>query len=396
MAFGNDRKMKKALVVLLCASIFTTACTDSAKQQSPPATLVVVEAVQPQSIPNLVELPGRIEAVRTAEVRARVDGIVQRRLYAEGTDVREGTPLFLIDPREKRSQLAQAEAQLRRSTATKANAAQVVARFTPLVSRRAVSAQEYDAAVATLQQAEADVAQARALVDNARLQLSYTTVRAPLSGRVGQAAVTEGALVSGASATLMTRVDQLNPVYVTFTQSSAELMNLRENIRTGALRVPALDRVEVRLILENGSEYSTVGHLDFADMAVDPSTGSQIVRAEFSNPERLLLPGQFVRGRISAGIVPNGISVPQRAIKISEGEASVVLMGADDKAVIKSVVLGPLVDGRWIIRSGLTVGDRVVVEGWQKVRAPGQPLKIKPKSAPPAAAPAAAPSPTAG
>ncbi|RYY24514.1 MAG: efflux RND transporter periplasmic adaptor subunit [Sphingomonadales bacterium] len=388
--------MKKALVVLLCASIFTTACTDSAKQQSPPATLVVVEAVQPQSIPNLVELPGRIEAVRTAEVRARVDGIVQRRLYAEGTDVREGTPLFLIDPREKRSQLAQAEAQLRRSTATKANAAQVVARFTPLVSRRAVSAQEYDAAVATLQQAEADVAQARALVDNARLQLSYTTVRAPLSGRVGQAAVTEGALVSGASATLMTRVDQLNPVYVTFTQSSAELMNLRENIRTGALRVPALDRVEVRLILENGSEYSTVGHLDFADMAVDPSTGSQIVRAEFSNPERLLLPGQFVRGRISAGIVPNGISVPQRAIKISEGEASVVLMGADDKAVIKSVVLGPLVDGRWIIRSGLTVGDRVVVEGWQKVRAPGQPLKIKPKSAPPAAAPAAAPSPTAG
>jgi RND family efflux transporter MFP subunit len=376
MLLDVGNKDRHIFCVLACIIFVTTACSNPKQDQAAPPTVVVVEEARAQSVPNLVDLPGRIEPVRTAEVRARVDGVVQRRLYEEGTDVREGAPLFQIDPRQKQAQLEQARAQLQRSDATRTNAAQVVDRFKPLVTRRAVSAQEYDAAVATLRQAEADVAQARALVDNASLELSYTTVRAPLSGRVGQASVTEGALVSAASATLLTRVDQLDPIYATFTQSSADLMTLRENMQSGALRLPAFDRVEVRLILENGAEYGSVGHLDFADMAVDPSTGSQVLRARFPNTGRVLLPGQFVRGRISAGVSPNGISVPQRAIKISEGEASVVLMGPNDSAVVRPVELGPLVKGRWIIRSGVTPGDRVVVEGWQKVRA-GQKLRVK-------------------
>ncbi|MEZ5565012.1 MAG: efflux RND transporter periplasmic adaptor subunit [Gammaproteobacteria bacterium] len=293
-----------AATAVLTSVAMLTACSgdDTAQGRAAPEPVVVIEAVTAQSVPNIVELPGRIEAVRTAEVRARVDGIVQRRLFEEGSDVREGDVLFKIDPRQKQARLAQAEAQLARMIATRDNAIQVVNRYAPLVARRAVSAQENDAATATLRQAEADVAQARAVVDNERLELAYTTVRAPLTGRVGKAAVTEGALVSAASATLLTRIDQLNPVYVTFTQSSSDMIDLRQRLESGAVSAPAMNLIEVRLILANGSKYGPVGHLDFADLAVDPSTGSQIIRARFDNAKLYLLPGQFVRGRISAGV----------------------------------------------------------------------------------------------
>ena len=369
--------MRILIAGVLTATIALAGCgsgTDT--PQAPPPPVVVALTLTGKDVPNIIELPGRIEAVRTAEVRARVDGIVQRRLFEEGSDVPEGTPLFQIDPREKRALLQQAQATLQRWRAARANAASIVARYEPLVARKAVSAQEYDAALSELRQADANIAEAQAAVAQAQLQLSYTTVRAPIAGRAGRAQVTEGALVSAAGATLMTNVDQLAPVYATFTQSSSSLADMMDQARSGTLDIPALERIEVQLVLENGRDYGEVGHLDFAGLSVDPSTGSQMVRAKFPNRGRTLLPGQFVRGRILAGVTANGVSVPQRAVQIADEEASVTVVGRDNTAQARPVELGGLVDGQWIIRSGLKPGDRVIVEGWQKVR-PGQKVQVK-------------------
>lgn len=354
------------------------ACGGKQEAPTPPPPPVVVETVGASAVPNIVELPGRIEAIRTSEVRARTDGIVERRLYHEGTDVKAGQPLFLIDPRDKRAALQQAQAALQRAEAARVNAQQIVGRYKPLVSERAVSAQEYDSALSDLRQAEASVADARAAIARAQLEVDYTTVRAPIAGRVGRAQVTEGALMSAAGATLMTTIDQLNPIYAVFTQSNAQSMELMQRLREGSVVIPQFDRVEVRLVLEDGSEYGPIGHLDFADQSVDPSTGSQVIRAQFTNIERILLPGQFVRGRIYAGTMPKGISVPQRAIQIGNGEATVFVVGSNNVAIKRAIDLGALVGGRWVIRSGLKAGERIVVDGWNKI---SEGMKVNPSGA---------------
>jgi membrane fusion protein (multidrug efflux system) len=366
--------------------LLLASCGRQEEQAVPPPPVDVV-AVATGEVPNIVELPGRIEAVRTAEVRARVDGIVERRLYQEGSDVPAGAPLFLIDPRDKQAQLAQAQAALNRATAARANARSIVARYEPLVSRKAVSAQEYDAALSDARQADASVIDARAALDRARLELGYTTVRAPITGRVGKAQVTEGALVSASSATLLTQVNQLSPIYATFTQSSAKLLDLQQLAKSGALRVPDLKAIEVRLVLENGEQYDLPGHLDFADQTVDPSTGSQTLRARFPNPDRLLLPGQFVRARIIAGSRRDGIAIPERAVQISNEEASVLVVGRDNLVAKRTIALGGQSGGKWVVLSGLRSGDLVIVDGWMKVQ-PGQ--KVTPRKAGAAPAPAAA------
>ena len=353
----------------------------------PPVTVDVIKVVG-GDVPNITELPGRIEAVRTAEVRARVDGIVERRLYREGSDVPEGAPLFLIDPRDKQAQLAQAQAALSRAQAAQANARSIVSRYQPLVSRKAVSAQEYDSALSDARQADAAVADARAALSRAKLELDYTTVRAPIAGRVGKAQVTEGALVSAGSATLLTQINQLAPIYATFTQSSAQLLDLQEQVSSGDLRVPDLSSIEVRLVLENGQEYGPVGFLDFADQSVDPSTGSQTIRAQFPNPDRLLLPGQFVRGRIVAGVLRNGISIPERAVQIQSDQAAVMVLGKDNTVIRRTVTLGGQSSGKWVIRSGLRADETVIVDGWMKVQ-PGQ--KVAPRVAGAKGKPSAAP-----
>src|SRR6476620_8629175 len=239
---------------------------------APPEVSIITVAAQP--VMDVIELPGRLQAIRTSEVRARVDGIVQRRLYTEGTDVTAGQPLFAIDPRQLRAQLSASEAALARAEATAANAAQDVARYKGLVAQQALSQQEYDAAVARLRTAQADVAQTNAQIAAARLNLGYTTVTAPISGRAGRAMVTEGALVSGAGATLLTTIEQIDPIYANFSQSSSDLLALRKRISSGAIQVPTPNNVPVHLVLEDGSDYRLPGHLDFVAMNIDAATGT--------------------------------------------------------------------------------------------------------------------------
>lgn len=385
MRFLAARRLLRLLVgpsILLLA-----ACSEEAPPAPPPPEVEVV-TVATQPVPNMIELPGRVQAVRTAEVRARVDGIVQRRLYEEGSDVRAGQPLFAIDPRELRAQLSAVQATLARAQANAANAQQDVNRYKGLIADQAISKQEYDAAVARLRSAQADVAQARAQVESARLSLSYTTVNAPIGGRAGRAQVTEGALVSAAAGTLLTTIEQIDPIYVNFAQSSADLLELRRDITSGRLSMPTLERIPVRLQLEDGTSYGIAGHIDFLDLAIDEATGTAALRAEFPNPGRLLLPGQFVRARIEAGTKADGIVVPQRAVKMTQQGGTVMVVGPRNIVEARSIRLGDLRGGNWVVLAGLEPGEKVIVNGLQKVQ-PGRPVRI----AAPAKAAAAKPRP---
>lgn len=370
----------RASIAAGAAALLGACSQQQAQQAAPPPTLVDVVTVSNETLPNIVELPGRIQAVRTAEVRARTNGIVLRRLFREGSDVTAGTPLFEIDPREYRAKVKQAAAALDRAIAARSNAASVVQRYRPLVSDRSVSGQENDAAIADLRQADAQVAEARAELEQAKLQLSFTTVRAPISGRVDRAEVTEGALVSGNDATLMTRINQLTPVYAVFTQSNSAVLNALQQVRAGDLKVGSLESVKVRITLDNGGDYGPVGHLDFTEQSVDPQTGSQIVRAIFPNPGKVLAPGQFVRARVIAGRLAGGVAVPARAVQLQGSQASVSVVNQDGTVASRPVQLGAQIGSRWAIASGLSAGDRVVVDGWQKVR-PGQKVRMKPAAA---------------
>ena len=346
----------------------------------PPAEVGVITIV-PTEVVNLAELPGRVAAVRTAEVRARVDGIVERRLYTEGSDVARGTPLFRIDSRPLRASLDVQLAALRRAQAEAVNAQRVVTRYRPLVAQDAISKQEYDAARAQLAQAQADVGSARAQIRQAQLTLGYTTVTAPISGRVGRAEVTEGALARAADGTLLTKIEQLDPIYVNFSQSSEELIELRR--QSGGLART------VRLLLEDGSEYGLTGTLNFLDQSVDPTTGSVSLRATFPNSQRLLLPGQFVRVRIEAGTNPRGIAVPQRAVQLTAAGANVMVLGIGNVPQPRPVKLGRLANGLWVVTDGLKYGEKIIVDGLQKVQ-PGAKVKpvqagVKPAASPPPA-----------
>jgi membrane fusion protein (multidrug efflux system) len=309
-------------------------------------------------------------------------------MFAEGTDVGRGTPLFRIDSRPLRAALDVQSAAVRRAQAEAANARKEVARYRPLVARDAISGQEFDAAQARLAQAQAEVGSAQAQARQAQLALGYTTVVAPISGRVGRAEVTEGALASQANGTLLTRIEQLDPIYVNFSQSSEELIALRRQTNGGA---PAIART-VTLLLEDGSQYGQTGTLNFLDQSVDPTTGSVSLRATFRNPQRLLLPGQFVRVRVEAGSDPNGIAVPQRAVQLTPGGGTVMVVGPGNVASSRPVKLGRLASGSWVITEGLRAGDRIIVDGLQKVR-PGAPVKPVPLRVPSAAPTRAAEAP---
>lgn len=358
---------------LVCLVLLGACGSDTPPAPPPPEVGVVI--ARKQSVETVTEVPGRVQAVRTAQVRARVDGIVERRLYNEGSDVKADQTLFLIDPRELRARVSAVEATLTRAQATAANAKQDVERYKGLVQEQAISQQEFDAAMARLRTAEADVAQTQAQLDSARLNLSYTTVTAPIAGRAGRAQVTEGALVSASAATLLTTIEQLDPIFVNFSQSSAYLLAIRRDMAAGTLKVAELGKVAVTLLLEDGTQYGHPGHLDFLDLSIDQATGTAAVRAEFPNPDRILLPGQFVRARIEVGFRPNTFLIPQRAVQITPTAASVLVVGEGDTVAARPVKLGSQQRDQWGILEGLQDGDRVIVDGIQKVQ-PGAHVRV--------------------
>lgn len=360
------------LVVLGALMVACSSAEDTGQSQALPVQTITVGR---ENLDNVIELPGRVEPVRVAEVRARVTGIVQSRTYEEGTDVGQGQPLFRIDPSELRASYAQTQASLERARATAANANAVVQRYRPLVAENAISGQEFDAAQAAAREANANVAQIEAQLRSASLQLGYTTVRAPIAGRAGRASVTEGALVSQTDGTLMTRIEQISPIYVSFSQSATEVLQIRRAISSGELDLGPNDAVEVRLTFPDGSEYAIPGLIEFLDFSVDEATGTVQLRAEFPNPEGLLLSGEFVNARIFAGKMTDVIAIPQRAVTVTGDGGTVMIVDKDGKAAVRPVKLGRLLGGNWVIESGLKEGDQVIVSNLQKLQ-PGMPVEI--------------------
>jgi membrane fusion protein (multidrug efflux system) len=340
---------------------------------------VGVVTLEPTAVTLTRELPGRTSAFRVAEVRARVNGIVLRRLFTEGADVKEGQPLFAIDPAPYRAVLEGAKAQLARAEAQLANARLVADRTADLVKDNAVSKQEFDTATAALKASEADVAAGKAAVETAQINLGYTTVTSPVSGRIGRSMVTEGAYVQQAQATLLAVVQQLDPVYVDVTQSSVEVLRLRQDLEGGKLQRAGRDQAKVKLLLEDGREYGVAGSLQFTDVTVDPTTGSVALRALFPNPKRDLMPGMFVRARLEEGVNPDALLVPQQAIsRDQKGLPFALVVGPDRKVERRPIVTDRAIGDAWLVSSGLKRGEQVIVEGLQKVR-PG--VEVKPVAA---------------
>ena len=361
--------------LVLALGVLIAACSSSEAPPQDQAIPVRTVTVGKTNLDNVIELPGRVEPVRVAEVRARVTGIVQDRMYEEGTDVGKGQALFRIDPAELRASYAQTQASLDRARATAANANAVVKRYRPLLEENAISGQEFDAAQAAAREANANVAQIQAQLRASSLQLGYTTVRAPISGRAGRAAVTEGALVSQPEGTLMTRIEQISPIYVSFAQSATDVLKLRRAIADGELDLSPGDAVEVRLLFADGTEYDLPGVIEFLDFSVDESTGTVQLRAEFPNPDGLLLSGEFVNARIYAGKVSNVVAIPQRAITVTDGGGTVMIVDKDGKAAVRQIKLGQLIGEDWVVESGLNPGDQVIVSNLQKLQ-PGMPVKV--------------------
>lgn len=335
----------------------------------PPPEVEVI-AASARSLPRSVEIPGRLRAVRTAQVRARVEGVLEKRLFAEGSEVKAGMPLFRIDPRTLQANLASADAAVAKAQADAAMAALTVDRLRNLLPAKAVSQQEYDLAEAKRKLAEADVAAALAARSRARIDLENSSVPAPISGRIGRALVTEGALVGRGEATPLATIDQLDPIQVDFAQSSADFLRLRNGQKSAA-------SLPVKLVLEDGREYPHAGKLLFQDLAVDPATGSVGLRAEFPNPERALLPGQFINVRLPVSTAVDQITVPQRAVQAGAQGQVVMLVTPDGKLVPQPVKTAGLAGADWVIADGLKGGEQVVVNGLQKAR-PGMPVKAVP------------------
>ncbi|MCG2582913.1 efflux RND transporter periplasmic adaptor subunit [Massilia sp. TS11] len=356
----------------------------------PPAVPVITIAEGPLALST--ELPGRIEALRVAQVRARAPGIVLQRVFTEGSDVKAGQVLFKIDPAAFQASFDSASAAVAKAEANLAQAELKAKRYKPLLEASAVSQQEYDDAVTAQKQAAADLATARAARQSASINLGYTTVTAPIAGRIGRALVTEGALVGQNEATPMALVQQLDPVYVTITQPATDLLKLKRALAAGQLKSAGKDQAKVSLVLDNGEVYGQPGKLLFSDISVDESSGAVTVRAEFPNKNMALLPGMYVRARLDTAVKDAAIVVPQQAVQRGPEGASVFVVGADNKVGQRPVVVDQAQGNNWVIASGLKAGERIVVEGFQKLRpgAPVQPVPWKGPVGAPAAAAASA------
>lgn len=360
----------RTLAPLLLLSLALAGCDSKppAEEQAPKPA-VSVETVHEQPLAISTELSGRILAPRIAEVRARVAGVVLKRVYREGSDVKQGDVLFRIDPAPFKADYDSARANLAKAEATRFQARLQDQRYAELISIDAISRQEHDNARAAAMQADAEVAAAKAALERARLNLGYATVTAPISGRVGRALVTEGALVGQNESTPLAIIQQLDPIHADLTQSTREINALRRALRAGELKQVGQDQARATLIQDDGNPYPLAGKLLFSDISVDPSTGQITLRSEFPNPDLDLLPGSFIRVRLEQAVQPKGISVPQQAIlRDSAGLPRVLLVDAEQRVSERAVVLGSVQQDRWIVTEGLAPGDRIVTEGLQHVK----------------------------
>ncbi len=386
------KKTLRAAVVIVAVSTMITGCgKQKSAGQVPPSgpPEVGVVTVQPQRISLTTELSGRTAPQLIAEVRPQVGGIIQKRLFTEGSDVQAGQVLYQIDPATYQAAFASAKASEARSEANLIPARLKEARYKDLVKIKAVSQQDYDDAYAILKQAEADVALARAAVETVRINLAYTKVVAPISGRIGRSAVTDGALVTAGQAGALATIQQLGSMYVDVTQSISDLLKLKQNLANGVLKKS--NSAQVKLLMEDGSAYPLPGTLKFSEVTVDQSTGSVTLRAIFPNPKQALLPGMFVRAVLEEGINEKAILVSQRGVtRNPKGDAMVMVVGAEEKVEARPIKVVRTVGDSWLVSDGLKAGDRIILEGLQKAR-PGTPVKAVPFGSAPAVPAAAAP-----
>ncbi|HUH59700.1 MAG TPA: efflux RND transporter periplasmic adaptor subunit [Candidimonas sp.] len=385
---------RQVRAVLFSSMVLLAACGEKSPQAGPGEMKVPVGIITVQPTPTelTVELPGRVEAIKDAQIRARVTGIVTEINFKQGSDVKAGQLLFTIDPAPYRAVRAQAAAQLERAQADAKSARLLAERYAKLIKANAVSRQEYDNATAAAGQADAAIAGARAALQAADIDLGYTKVVSPIAGRIGKSLVTEGALVSASAATQMAAVQQIDRVYVDLTRSTSELSQLRRAFASGALEQVSAGAAKAHVVLEDGSDYEQPGELLFSGVTVDPTTGQVNLRAEFPNPDQILLPGMYVRVRLQQGVDEKALLVPQQALQRTPDGRSSLMVVKEGKVQVVPATLGAAVNGQWIIAQGLTPGDVVVVEGFQKLR-PGaavQGIPWTPKGQSSAQAPAAA------
>ncbi|MBW7982665.1 efflux RND transporter periplasmic adaptor subunit [Enterobacillus tribolii] len=364
-------------VMLFVSGALLSGCHDNNEQKeqgSPP--LVEVVTLKTEPLPIVTELPGRTSAYRVAQVRPQVDGIILKRNFTEGSDVQAGQSLYQIDPATYQAAYDSARGELLKAQAAAGIANLTVARYKPLLKSSYVSKQDYDSAVSTAEQAAAAVKAAQAQLETTRINLAYTRVNAPISGRSGTSSVTEGALVNATQTKALTTVQQIDPLYVDVTQSSADFLRLKQAVADGGLQRDAKG-ADVTLVLDNGQAYPVTGRLEFSDVTVDQSTGSITIRALFPNPQHDLLPGMFVRARISEGLKPDALLVPQEGVtRNPRGDATVLVVDGDNKVQTRGVTASRAVGDRWLIDSGLKEGERVIVSGQQKVR-PGMTVRVQ-------------------
>ncbi len=374
----NPGVRRMAVLAVLTGSLMLTGCKPTQASGKPPLPEVAVVVVQVRPTEITVELPGRTAPYLVADVRPQVSGIIQKRLFDEGGDVKAGDVLYQIDPAMYQAACDSAQAALAKAEAQLRPLLSRAARYKELIVIKAVSQQDYDDVVANCDQAKAEIESCKAAVETARINLAYTRVTAPAAGRIGRSSVTVGALVTANQPTALATIQQLNPIYVDVPQSTTELLGLKRRIEAGRLNHDAASQNQVKLLLEDGTAYPTEGTLQFRDVSVDPTTGSVIIRMVFPNPDGILLPGMFVRAVVKEGVNEQAILIPQQAVsRDPKGTPAALIVNASGKVEQRTLSLDRAIGDRWLVSTGLTPGDQVIVEGMQKVR-PGVEVKATP------------------
>ena len=376
----NDRAKRIAVAAVLIGGLIMGGCGQQ-KAGGPPqggAPEVAVVTVQSERTSITTELAGRTSAYLVAEVRPQVGGIIQKRLFNEGGNVKAGDVLYQLDPATYQAAFASARAALTRSEANLTPTRLKAERYKELVAIKAVSRQEYDDITATLKQAEADIESSKAAVETARINLAYTRVAAPISGRIGKSSVTVGALVTASQGAALATIQQLDPIYVDVTQSSANLLQLKRSMASGKLKHDGVNGAKVKLLLEDGTPYPLEGVLKFSDVTVDPSTGSVILRTVFPNPKYILLPGMYVRAILEEGVNEQAILVPQQGVtRDPKGNAVAMVVDSSEKVEQRVLIIDRAIGDKWLVNEGLKPADRLIVEGFQKIK-PGVSVKVVP------------------